>query len=345
MKLGTVVLAVGIAGCAALPSSFRNAIDFFGSGSRGGSAAAGGSSGVGGASPPGGGATAAPAPPSGTLLATVAVGQGPRGMAFDSAGHLWVALHDSNSIVSLTGSAVSPRLSVSSPTALAFDSFGHVWIGTDGGIFGFDASGSPLAAAAGSPVEAVTIAGGMLFATYPSEGVVRRFPIASSGLGTGTDLPATGGEPHDLVFDSTGRLWVAAGSSNQVARYDQPLASGSVAVPVRVPCGFDAEGLAVSATGSVYVLGNSTIASVSTTEPAVVAQDSHLVGAVRMASDAKGRFWAAGRQINQLVRVVPPATVSPLAPTLSAPYDVQISPAGSVWVSSEGNGSVYEFSD
>ena len=287
------------------------------------------------------GTVSSPAP-AGTRLAAIPVGPGPRGLALDPRGNVWVAVHDAGTVVEIAGGEASRSIAVPDPDALAFDASGDVWVGTDSGIRGFSASGLPLGSVDDPAVEAIAVASGSVYASLPSIGAVRSYAIDGTTLGPGMTLAAGGGTPHDLLVDRAGRLWVADGEANQVARYDRP--DQSAAAPELLYCGFAAEGLAMDASGSVYVLGNSTIAEVSASPSVTIAQDSRLVGADRMAADATGRFWVAARNINQVVLVSASGSVSTPAAYVFAPFDVLVDASDSVWVSSEGSGQVDEFS-
>ncbi len=295
----------------------------------------------------GGGGSSTPAVgssplPTGTQLASIPVGPGPRGLALDPAGNVWVAVHDAGTVVEIAGGEASQSIAVPGPDALAFDASGDIWVGTDSGISGFSASGQPLGSIADPAVEAIAVASGSVYASLPSIGVVRSYAIDGTGLAPGVTLASGGGTPHDLLVDKQGRLWVADGGANQVARYDNP--GQGAAAPELFFCGFDAEGLAMDASGSVYVLGNSTIADVSASPSVTIAQDSRMTGATRLAADASGRFWVAARNINQVGLVTATGSVSTLATSVFMPYDVLTDASDSVWVSSEGSGQVYEFS-
>ncbi len=295
----------------------------------------------------GGGGGSAPAiggspAPTGSQLAAIPVGPDPRGLALDPSGRVWVAVHDAGTVVEIAGGEASRSIAVPDPDALAFDASGDLWVGTDSGIRGFSASGVPLGSVADPAVEGIAVASGSVYASLPSIGAVRAYAINGTTLGSGVTLISGGGTPHDLLVDRAGRLWVADGEANRVARYDQPDQS-SVAPELRW-CGFDAEGLAMDASGSVYALGNSTIAEVSASPSVSIAQDSRMAGAVRMAADDQGRFWVAARTINQVALVQATGSVSTLATSVFTPFDVLRDASGSVWVSSEGSGQVDEFS-
>lgn len=297
----------------------------------------GGSSG--GASTP---SATASVPPTGAALASFPVGADPRGLALDSRGFVWVAVHDSNTVVKIADGQASDSLSVVAPEALAFDATGDLWVGTDAGVYGFSPSGAPIGSVAGPAVEAIAVHGSTIVTSLPSLGVVRAFSWTGTSLGPGQDLVSGGGTPHDLLFDSSGNLWVAEGQANEVARYDAPVTADEA--PALLACGCAPQGLTLDASGSVYAIGDSSLVDVSASPSIQVAQDSRLAGALRLAADTQGRFWVAGRSIDQIVLVTPGASVSTLPTAISEPYDILMDLAGNAWVSSESNGQVVELS-
>ncbi len=304
--------------------------------------AAAGTSGGGGATPVPG-ASGAPQP-AGTLQATIAVGTSPRGLALDGQGRVWVAVSGAGSLARLEGEKVAQRISVDAPVDLAFDAAGRAWVASDGGLFGFDASGSPLQAAAGGPAEAVAASGEFVYASFPKEGAVRRYPVSRLGLGAPITLPGGAGSPHDLLVDQGGRLWVALGDANLVARYDNPAATPSAPVLIS-GVGGDPRGLARDGANRVLSIGNSAIFTVSQATPRPLVVDSLLTGASRMAIDKGGVVWVAATTANRLVGVKADGTLASPAPLgLAAPADVVADSQGRLWVSNELGGTVMRFS-
>jgi len=296
-----------------------------------------------------GGAQASPQPlaspaPAGVVQATIPVGPAPRGLALDHRGRVWVAVSGGGQVARLADDKVAERLSAPGPVDLAFDATGSVWVASNGGVFGFDASGSPLVGASDGTAEAVGVSGSFLFATFPKDGAIRRYPIGRSGLGTAVTLPGSAGAPRDLLVDPVGRLWVALGETNAVARYDAPAATPSAPVLV-FNAGGDPGGLAKDNSNRILVIGNNTIVSVSEGAPRTLLNNSLLAGATRMAVDRGGIIWAAASSGNRLVGVTGEGKLASPSPTgLAGPADVLVDPVGRLWVSNELGGTVTRLS-
>lgn len=156
----------------------------------------------------------------GALTATVVISDdgsgslsGPGGIAFDSAGGLWVADYSNDTLVKFSPAQLAssgtptPAVtlsataggSIAEPNDVAFDSSGDLWVSNDntGTIVRFDAS---QLASSGTPTPATT--------------------IASSSLG---------GNPTGLAFDASGNLWVSDYTSTDLRQFTNPGAlTGSV---------------------------------------------------------------------------------------------------------------------
>lgn len=346
------LLAVAsIAACAAPGATFKAItqplLDFGGNdtGSNpagnfsGGASTAGGGTGSSSPSP----APGATRPAPGKLLGTVGVGISPRGLALDPSGRVWVAVSGSDMIVRLDGNNVAQRIAVGSPQDMAFDASGRAWVATSAGVLGFDATGAPLQGAAGPAAEAVAAGGGFVYASFPAEGVVRRYEVNKQGLGPALTLPGSAGTPHDLLVDGEGRLWAALGDANLVARYDNPAATPSTPVLV-ANVGGDPAGLAMNATGRTWAVGNSAIVEVTGGTASVLIRDSLLAGGRRLVFDPAGSIWVAANTANRLVRVTSAGKVAESATGVNGPWDVVADRQGDVWVSNEAGGTVMRFS-
>jgi DNA-binding beta-propeller fold protein YncE len=119
---------------------------------------------------------------------------GPKGVAVDGGGNVWVANSTGNSVTKLdnTGAALSTATgftgSMSAPSAIAIDASGNAWVTNTGG----------------STISALTPAGSTL---------------NGSPFTVGT-------APNSLAFDALGYLWVANSGSNSVSELSA--AGGSV---------------------------------------------------------------------------------------------------------------------
>jgi sugar lactone lactonase YvrE len=154
----------------------------------------------------------------GDAICGTALPCGPRAIAFDARGALWVALLDSVVMLapeSLHASGRPPAAltltspDVHTPDALAFDARGNLWVAdADGAIVRFDADrlGADIDDEAGDVV---------IFTQQPGPVMI--------GLGA----------PSGLVFDAAGNLWVGYFAGNDLVRLtpSELSASASALIP------------------------------------------------------------------------------------------------------------------
>jgi sugar lactone lactonase YvrE len=221
--------------------------------------------------------------PAVTLSATAGSLSGPRALAFDASGNLWVANSSGPTLVAFTvsqlASSGSPTpavtLSASSgslnmPVGLAFDASGNLWVANDGNASVVEFTVSQLASS-GSPTPAVTLsatagsldgpfglafdASGNLWVASVGDNTVAEFApsqLAATGSPTpAVTLSATAGslnEPGGVAFDASGDLWVVNFNNGSVVEFaaSQLVMSGSPTPNVTVSGGalFEPFGLA-----------------------------------------------------------------------------------------------------
>ena len=187
---------------------------------------------------------------------------GPKVVAFDPAGNLWVSVVAEDKVVMFTAAQVAAggrptatieRRGLISPQGLAFDSAGNLWVVAhdeakvvriDKDHLGMSGDTEDLAIMAETPLPTVIgltpvslafDAAGTLWVNY--DGIIAAIPVVDQqGTGTKTITPAiqiTTDEltlPVGMAFDQDGGLWVAY-TVGQFARFDstQLGASGRVA--------------------------------------------------------------------------------------------------------------------
>jgi len=188
---------------------------------------------------------------------------GPKVLAFDAAGNLWVSVVAADKVVMFTAAqaaaggsptATVERTGINSPQGLAFDAAGNLWVAAhdDDAVVRIDAAhlatpgtGSDLAITAQSsppvigtlppPISLAFDAAGRLWVNY--DGTIASITTAEqAGTGSKTITPAVqittdvSTLPVGIAFDQDGGLWLAH-EVNKFARFDatQLGASGAVA--------------------------------------------------------------------------------------------------------------------
>jgi len=188
---------------------------------------------------------------------------GPKVLAFDPAGNLWVSVVAENKVVKFTAAQVAAggtptatveRTGIGSPQGLAFDSSGNLWVAAhdDAAVVRIDAAhlaasgaGNDLAIEGMSTMSGVTStlrfpiglafdATGNLWVNY--DGTIASIPVGEqTGTGSKTITPPVvittdvATLPVGIAFDQDGGLWVAH-AVNKFARFDatQLSTSGTV---------------------------------------------------------------------------------------------------------------------
>lgn len=191
---------------------------------------------------------------------------GPRVLAFDIFGNLWVSVVADDKVVKFTVddlSEANPTASVelsgiNSPAGLAFDFAGNLWVAANGSstIMRIDAnqlaasgSGADLTITAMTPSPVIGTLGYPLGIAFDVDdlwvnydGILARLtPADLSGVGTKTVTPSIQigldvlALPEGIAFDETGGLWMAY-SGGKFARLgaSQLTASGNVAPQIVV---------------------------------------------------------------------------------------------------------------
>jgi DNA-binding beta-propeller fold protein YncE len=233
---------------------------------------------------------------------------GPRGLAFDASGNLYVA-NDDNSTVS--------KVAVGSSAATPFVTSGL-----------------------NHPVGPAFDAGGNLYVTNFGNGTVSKVAAGSS---TATPFVTTGlNGPEYLAFDAGGNLYVAnwyAGTVSKVA------AGSSTATPFVTSALNMPAGLAFDASGNLYVANyrNGTVSKVaagSTTATPFIT--TGLNGPTGLAFDASGNLYVTNFG-NGTVSKVSLGTTTPtpfLTGGLNGPHGIQFDASGNLYVANYGNSTV-----
>jgi hypothetical protein len=197
---------------------------------------------------------------SGDALCPAGIPCGPRALAFDNVGGLWVALGDRVShfeaqSLSTTGEPLpdvtltGPDLTA--PSALAIDASDGLWVAnSDGGVVGFSAAHlaadsdaaaevvlagqtpEPAVSALEGPAALAIDTMGALWVGYVASNVVARYEAEllaeSATLTPSIQLSVEGlASPQSMAFDDSGSLWLGGGAGNLVSISAATLLSGA----------------------------------------------------------------------------------------------------------------------
>ncbi len=223
----------------------------------------------------------------------------PAGLAFDTAGNLYVANAGNNTV-----SEVSPSGTVSTfvstglnqPESLAFDTSGNLYIANTGD-------------------------------DTVSKVVNRNVSTFASGFGAA---------PSGLAFDQSGNLYVAIGAHDTISKVTpQGSISDFVAPGPGAPDGLgDPSGLAFDSAGNLYVanfggFGGNTISEVTPagTVSTFVADDAGLNGPEGLAFDAAGNLYVSNFAGTTVSEVTPAGTVSTFASGFNEPLGLAFAPS------------------
>ena len=213
-------------------------------------------------------------PPSsaGTVFTSGGYLSNPTGMAFDSAGNLFVANHNSSTItkfaftggvLSSTGTLFADSSSgVVSPWGLAFDSAGNLFLANTGGIEKFAYSGGSFSAGTvfasrpGHAIFRLAFDGmGSLFATDASDTTLTKF-TAMGGVLSNTGTTFANMDGRGLAFDNTGSLFMSR-TNNTIVKF-----TATAGVLSSIGTLFSSSGLnnpyslAFDSTGNLFVANN-----------------------------------------------------------------------------------------
>jgi sugar lactone lactonase YvrE len=193
----------------------------------------------------------------------------PNGMAFDSAGNLYVANGNANTIVKFTGGTPSPFIgaNLNNPVGMAFDGSGNLYVANSGNgtIWKFDSTGqSPVQFASGLGFPTyLTFHGGYLYLArvdaYGTENnpQILKFELnGNPSVFTASNLSG----PRGLAFDGAGNLYVANSVNNTIYKFD----SGATTSTQFASTGLSApSGIAFDSAGNLLVanFGNHTVYS------------------------------------------------------------------------------------
>jgi sugar lactone lactonase YvrE len=267
----------------------------------------------------------------------------PNGIAFDSAGNLWVADSENNSIVefkapfstgesssTVIGEASDGQVNASNlaqPYGIAFDSSGNLWVA--------DSSNNRV-------VE---------YKAPLSNGEAASLVIGQPSLTSTTndDAQSNMSGPEDIALDPSGNLWVADTDNSRVLEFAQPFSNGEKAslligepnftsfngndtqsaLTLPEAIAFDHSGdLWVSDSGNSRVLEFAAPFSTGMNASRLIGQDSYFYGGPNatqtmlgypegLAFDASGNLWVADPGFARVLEYSDPLTYSATSSTTS----------------------------
>jgi sugar lactone lactonase YvrE len=180
----------------------------------------------------------------------------PAGIAFDTAGNLFVADTGTGTIFKFTptGSQSTFASGLTSPYGLAFDGSGTLFVadGSSGAILRFTPSGvkSTFASGLGQAVGLAFDTLGHLFVTDVNTGTIFRF----NASGIRSTFASGLSDPAGLAFDRTGNLFVADNMSGTIFKFTP--AGGKTTFAAALG---NVHGLAFDSSGNLFAAGQGTI--------------------------------------------------------------------------------------
>jgi streptogramin lyase len=159
---------------------------------------------------------------------------GATGIAFDTAGNLYVCNQDTNKITKTTPAGVTSTFGTTlttSPFDLAFDSSGNLYVTgqdsshhliekfTPGGVESTYHDFGSATAPAGLAFDS---AGNLFVATYGSASTIEKFSPTGADLGAFTSTPGTSSNGYidrSLAFDHAGNLYVSTQLGNTIEKF------------------------------------------------------------------------------------------------------------------------------
>lgn len=240
--------------------------------------------------------------PAGAVLGTYPVGGYPVGLAVDASGNVWVANYSSNNVMKLgPDGARLGTYATDTPFGLAVDPAGNAWVANykaktvsklapDGKVLGaYATEARPFG---------VAVVGDMVWVSNNAAHSLSRFNL--DGLPVNNPIRIDR-EPHWVVPDRAGNVWVTATASGRLDRLD---ASGTVLGSYDVGAA-QPWGLAVAPDGAVWV----TTQAADSYAIVKFGADGAKLGAWALpgrpqglAVDAQGNPWVTLQESNAVVK-------------------------------------------
>jgi len=259
----------------------------------------------------------------------------PIGLAFDSAGNLWVADSGNNRVLNYSSSSFginrpnattvlgqssftaggfsTTATTLRAASALTFDSSGNLWVADEDNSRILEYA-PPFTAGQASSL------------------VLGQSSFTTGGTGTNTTTINT---PDALAFDSSGNLWVSDQGNNRILEYTPPFTKGQAAS---------------------LVLGHS-----SFTQASPGTNTTALNNPISVIFDSSGNLWVSDQNNNRILRYSPPfvnntaanlvigqtsfttGTAGTSTSMLNNPANIAFDSSGNLWVADDGNNRILEY--
>ncbi len=247
--------------------------------------------------------------PSGNILNTYTVGNGPYGIIYAS-GYIWVTNNTGNTISKINTSTgtVNTYPAGTNPYLLVYAS-GTIWVTNWGGssVTKFDTNGNVLGTyyAGNTPTGITVDASGNIWVINAGQ-VFRKFDQNGNEMQINSN--SVGGYPSAITADAFGNIWIANGAASggyRVTKLDS--STGNLLGNYRVgsyPWAITADSL-----GNIWVVNNSGN-TITKLDPSGNTEGVYLVPNTPygIAADASGNIWVTSYNGNNVTKIGAPGT-------------------------------------
>jgi streptogramin lyase len=196
---------------------------------------------------------------------------GPRGVAVDAAGKIYITNFGAGALTTYTpnGTPTTPTIGLTAPWGVAVDAAGKIYVanfgyGSGDSVSTFTANGAPtsprISMGLSSPQDVAVDAAGKIYVTNYGNGIGVVTTYLPNGVQTTPTIGTVSG-PEGVAVDAAGKIYVANSSNNTVTTFNS---DGTPSTPTITGLS-NPQGVAVDATGKIYVtnVGNNTLTTYS----------------------------------------------------------------------------------
>ena len=230
---------------------------------------------------------------------------------------------------------------LSGPKGLAVDAAGNLYVANQNNTISEVTPGGVVSAFVGSGLNeplglAIDAAGNLYVANYGNNTISKVAPTGTVSTFVSSGLISS---PDSLAFDAAGNLYVANMGNNTISEVTPTggvstfVGSGLISAP---------EGLAFDAAGNLYVTsGNNTIFKVTPTGAVSTFVSSGLNEPLGLAFDGAGNLYVTNLGNNTISKVTPGGAVSTfLSSGLGGPVGLTFDTAGNLYVANWGTNAI-----